>query len=89
MMMPHNTPRPKQPHPDDLNVSTGEWDHNFEVCAHETGCSAHDFACVNIFSLALLSDDPSDNGGPVRQLSPEFSHPPAPAPNPPPLPLHR
>lgn len=68
-------------------MSPGEWDHNFEVCAHETGCSAHDFACVNIFSLALLSDDPSDNGGPVRQLRPEFSHPPATCPRPEPPPI--
>ena len=55
-------------HPDSFSedlFSPGEWDYSFEICAIETGCSAEDDSCINVFSLALLSDDTQDNGGPV------------------------
>lgn len=56
-----------QLHPDTLGVSSaGTWDHNIEVCAHEVGCSPNDFFCLNVYSLALVTNDPAESGGPAN-----------------------
>ena len=54
-------PYGEQPHPDQLGISVGNWDHNLEVCAYvgdgDHECDPKSAQCINAYTLQMQDEE--------------------------------